>query len=744
MLNNIFHLFGIRHHGAGCSQSLLKALIALNPDLILIEGPPEAEDLIADVVHPEMEPPVTLLVYNPENPEQAVFYPFASFSPEWNALRYAVQNKVPVKFIDLPVAHKFALENNEDSLLPSPLLNDAQIPIYAPEDPLDWIGVSAGYEDGEAWWNHFVEERIDGVEIFAAIQEVMSAIRTEYDLIYPFKPKEALREAFMRKNMREAQKKGYKKIAVITGAWHSPALVSLEKEKEDNALIKSLPKIKTKTIWTPWTYQHLSFDSGYGAGIASPMWYEHLWKTPSEKRTIGWLAKAAAIFRSQDIDCSSAHIIEAVRFAEALSTIRGKHHAGIGELTEALETVVCMGNSAPLELIKNKLVIGEKIGNIPSTAEASPLQKDIEDTQKKLRLKPNLDSEIIKLDLRESSGLSKSHLLHRLNILEVFWGKKLTHSNKSKGTFHENWQVQWKLEFIVTIIAANKWGNTITTAASNKAVDFALTTKSLPELSNLISNILMADLPDVMEKVVLAMDNLCAATNDVEQMLQTLPALTNIVRYGNIRKTDSSMVNKLLDHLIPRAIIGLPNACSALNDEAAANLKNILFDTNQAISILENPVWDKEWNNALKKILQINPHGLIAGLSSRLLLDNKEESLENIALQMSQAMSSANPPSYSADWIDGFLNNNGIVLLYDNAIWGMLNQWVLELQEEHFYAVLPILRRTFAKFSTGEKQEIAKKAAQKQTTTIIQNNDYEEERSNLCLPLLKILLRTEQ
>jgi hypothetical protein len=39
-------LFGIRHHGPGCARSLLAALDALAPDVILLEMPPEAEPLL--------------------------------------------------------------------------------------------------------------------------------------------------------------------------------------------------------------------------------------------------------------------------------------------------------------------------------------------------------------------------------------------------------------------------------------------------------------------------------------------------------------------------------------------------------------------------------------------------------------------------------------------------------------------------------------------------------------------------
>ncbi|HSD47724.1 MAG TPA: DUF5682 family protein, partial [Pyrinomonadaceae bacterium] len=93
-------VFGIRHHGPGSARSLREALRALNPDAVLIEGPPDANDLIALAADAQMSPPVALLIYLPNEPKQAVYYPFAEFSPEWQAIQYALAQNVPVRFID--------------------------------------------------------------------------------------------------------------------------------------------------------------------------------------------------------------------------------------------------------------------------------------------------------------------------------------------------------------------------------------------------------------------------------------------------------------------------------------------------------------------------------------------------------------------------------------------------------------------------------------------------------------------
>src|SRR4051812_41942782 len=100
------HIFGIRHHGPGSARSVKRALEELRPDCVLVEGPPEADGLLPLLVHEEMRPPVALLIYAADSPSRAVYYPFAAFSPEWQAIRHALASKVPVRFMDLPQEHQ--------------------------------------------------------------------------------------------------------------------------------------------------------------------------------------------------------------------------------------------------------------------------------------------------------------------------------------------------------------------------------------------------------------------------------------------------------------------------------------------------------------------------------------------------------------------------------------------------------------------------------------------------------------
>ncbi len=101
-------ILGVRHHGPGSARAVGVALDEVQPDRVLIEGAPELDGVAALAASAAMHPPVAALVYAPDEPRRAAFYPFASFSPEWVALRWALRHGVPVSFADLPARHALA------------------------------------------------------------------------------------------------------------------------------------------------------------------------------------------------------------------------------------------------------------------------------------------------------------------------------------------------------------------------------------------------------------------------------------------------------------------------------------------------------------------------------------------------------------------------------------------------------------------------------------------------------------
>ena len=749
-------LFGIRHHGPGSARSLVRSLHALKPDIVLIEGPPEATETLSLLANADTQPPVALLIYPPDHLQQSAYYPFAIFSPEWQAIQYALTQQVPARFIDLPQTHQIAVRiaANEQAEKANGEIDKGHI-IH---DPLGMLAEAAGYTDKERWWEHMVEQRQDSTALFEGILEAMSAIRTDAesaqppDLSHPYFLREAQREAHMRKMIRKAKKEGFENIAVVCGAWHTPALREpFPTQKEDNVLLKNLPKIKVKATWIPWTYARLSTSSGYGAGISSPGWYEHLWHSSTRSHSptqsaIHWLTKVARLLRAEDLDASSASVIESLRLAEALAAIREASMPGLSELTEATQTVLCFGDPTPLKLIHRKLIVSDRIGQVSEKTPLIPLQQNLQQLQKRLRLKPTATEKPITLDLRKEIDLERSHLLHRLRLLNINWGTPQTTSGK--GTFKEAWKLVWEPELSVAIIEAGRWGNTVADAAIAYVCHQIENTgeeesADLPLLTRLLDRVLLANLPEAVTYLMHQLQNAAAVASDVTHLMGALPPLVNVLRYRDVRQTDSAMVSGVVDGLVTRICIGLPGACASLDDAAAEKMLSAIASTHSAIKRLQQSEHALAWSAVLRQLCDHESlYGLIAGYSCRLLLDEGSLSTEEAARRLNLALSIASEPAQAAAWVEGFLKGSGLLLLHDDVIWKVLDDWLIELSNETFIALLPLLRRTFSQFSPIERRQMGERVrvGQQAVRSDGLEREFDCDRANQSLPLLAQLM----
>lgn len=729
-----FQVYGIRHHGPGSARSLKNALESFAPDILLIEGPPEANPLLPMAIHPEMQPPVALLVYVPEEPRRAVVYPFAEFSPEWQAILFGLHRNIPVQFMDLPQEHWMALRAQEQAAPPSI------------GDPLAMLAQAAGVADGEQWWERVVEERGGDARVFPAILEAMTALREALAPDVAREAMEAVREAAMRTAIRFAQAEGHRKIAIVCGAWHSPALLDLTAEEHDRSLLQPLPHVSVSATWVPWSYGHLALESGYGAGIASPGWYDYLWTVP-DQTTVRWLSRVARLLRAEDLDASAAQVIDAVRLAESLAAIRGRARPTLQDLNESALTVFCFGDVLPLELIRQELIVGDKLGHVPSLAPIIPLQNDLADLQKRLRLPPTVEAKTYDLDLRQATDLARSALLHRLALLDVNWGR-LDRVRGAKGTFHEVWTLRWDPAFMVTLVQAARWGNTVAAAATSFAQYGAENANTLAELTALLDQILLADLPDAVPPAMTQIQARLAVSSDVAGLMDAVPPLARASRYGTVRDTsgtatlDRASFDAIVAGLVTRVCIGLPLACSLLNDDAAQEMLKRIEGMQESLSILQRGELTEEWQRTLMQVANQNGlHGLVAGRVCRLLMDRGAWSPADVARRLGLALSPGTDPTQGAAWLGGFLRGSGLILLHDEVLWNILDEWIMSLSAENFVAVLPLLRRTFAAFPFPERRQMGERVAHgKPTSRADTAAGVNAERANAVLPLVRQLL----
>jgi hypothetical protein len=703
-------VFGVRHHGPGSARRLIEALDALRPASVLIEGPSDASALLPMLADAAMVPPVALLTYAADDPGRALFWPFALYSPEYQAACWAIRNGAETRFIDLPANWRLAPADvaadeetaSDDTRDITPAADATALRLE--RDPIGVLAAAAGYEDGESWWRDVIEENPSPGPVFAAVADAMAALR---EVAPPPEGREAAREAHMRLEIAKTLKESDGAVAVVCGAWHAPALIRKVAASADRALLKDAPRLRTVSTWAPWTSPRLASGSGYGAGVTAPGWCAHIWETPQPNIAARWLVRIAAALRDQGHGASTASIIEAQRLAVALAAIRRRPAPGFEELREAAIACLCFGSPFVWDTIARGLLIGAEVGRIPDNVPLAPLLEDLQREQKRLRLKPEALDRELAVDLRSESGLDRSTLLHRLAILGVPWGK-LADAGRSRGTFRERWVLRWEPEFAVQLVENLIHGPTIAEAASGRMrADLAQATE-LSALADLVLAALTAQLPEAVEAGIARLEHRAGQTSDCLELLAALPPLARTARYGQARQTDEAQLEALLIRILAQGALALPYAARDLDQVAAAAMRRAILDADAAV-VLAEIVGDERaaWRAALRHLVddpQATP--LLAGAAARLLYEADELSPEDAADILGRMLSPGREVAAAAGFFEGFFDGAGERLIHDKPLRDSVDRWVRSLDGEHFTAHLPLFRRAFSNLDRTQRRRL--------------------------------------
>ncbi|HTW80078.1 MAG TPA: DUF5682 family protein [Terracidiphilus sp.] len=723
------HIFGIRHHGPGSAALLKRALDALEPACVLIEGPPEADGLIQFAGAPGMKPPVALLVHSSADANAAFFCPFAEFSPEWQAMRWAIARNKPVRFIDWPAGisihrlieqkekgpEEIEIEHDPDSRDPDPV----------DSDPLDSLAAAAGYSDGEALWNALIEQGRLGsnghdedasssLAVFAAIEKAMTEMRADSSITRSERSqqRDAQREAWMRIHVRQALKECEGPIAAIVGAWHVCELRRKASAAEDRMLVKDLACEKVEVTWVPWTNSRLSAGSGYGAGVISPGWYSHLWSLYSGARPTGaaefaaqWQARTTALLRQEGYAASTASAIEAARLCLTLASMRHRPVPGLEEMRESALATLFHGEEVPLRLIERKLYIGELVGEIDESVPQMPLARDLALWQKKTRLKPEDIETELRVDLRSEAGLIKSTLLHRLLILNVSWGK-LVEAESGRGTFREVWHIRWVPELSVSLAEALVYGGTIEQAASNRQLERAVKSTSISEQAELIRAALVADLPVAARACIERLQETAVQASEVTELMRAVVPLARVLRYGTARDLPEAELRSLIHALSVEVNSGVRLASHNLDDDAALARVGAMREYDEVLHLAADPALLESWRQQLAAMVGDDQVAAqVAGLSLRRLHDEIAWNLELVSSAFSLHTRGETPQRAGA-FLENFLAGGSEVLLQDQPLLQLLDEWLCELNGDDFIESLPLLRRSFSGFDAVARKRV--------------------------------------
>lgn len=698
--------FGIRHFSPAGAYFVRKFLNENRPDVVLIEGPADFDFLIDDIVSKNLLPPFAIMAYTKEVPIETVLYPFAVYSPEYQAILWARENNKECHFFDLESNIMLGLESkNEDEII-----SDAPDKIHDKEKTSDF--------DMESFWERVLEQSEDMNAYKSGSALFGESLRNEDEVSL----RDIIRESFMKRKIKEIIDSGIdsEKIVAITGAFHTSAIQSLDGAMTDKEY-DSLKKKDSNITLMPYSYYRLSKRTGYGAGNTAPAYYELLWqgfikndKTYHERKYLSLLAK---YMREHGGIVSSAQVIEATMLSRSIANLRGGSIPTLVDLKDA--GITCMGGGSFGEMAMGfaQSDIGTKIGVVPQESMKTSIQSDFLSRLKALKLEKykELVATPLQLDLRENLrvkskesaflDLNRSFFLYRLVTLGIDFAK-IERNRQDNATWAENWILQWTPEAEIQIVESVLKGDTIDEAVAfvlGERLDNAI---SISEIADIIEVAFNCGIPKIVEGAGRKLDEMASGAVSIHEIAVTTSKLSDMILFGDIRKLDRKPLEPIVKRLCIRAALILAGE-SACDDMAAV----ILVEDIQSIhnvfvlhDFLDKDLW-------FDKLIEVSNRDdlntKISGLATAILLDTGKTDENTLRIEVARRLSAGMPAELGANWFAGLSIRNHYALIGRLTLWESLSEYMDSLDEEEFRRSLVFLRRAFVDYSSKEKDMIA-------------------------------------
>ncbi|EFU75789.1 DUF5682 family protein [Lachnoanaerobaculum saburreum] len=698
--------FGIRHFSPAGAYFVRKFLNENRPDVVLIEGPADFDFLIDDIVSKNLLPPFAIMAYTKEVPIETVLYPFAVYSPEYQAILWARENNKECHFFDLESNIMLGLESkNEDEII-----SDAPDKIHDKEKTSDF--------DMESFWERVLEQSEDMNAYKSGSALFGESLRNEDGVSL----RDIIRESFMKRKIKEIIDRGIdsEKIVAITGAFHTSAIQSLDGAMTDKEY-DSLKKKDSNITLMPYSYYRLSKRTGYGAGNTAPAYYELLWqgfikndKTYHERKYLSLLAK---YMREHGGIVSSAQVIETTMLSRSIANLRGGSIPTLVDLKDA--GITCMGGGSFGEMAMGfaQSDIGTKIGVVPQESMKTSIQSDFLSRLKALKLEKykELVATPLQLDLRENLrvkskesaffDLNRSFFLYRLVTLGIDFAK-IERNRQDNATWAENWILQWTPEAEIQIVESVLKGDTIDEAVAfvlGERLDNAI---SISEIADIIEAAFNCGIPKIVEGAGRKLDEMASGAVSIHEIAVTTSKLSDMILFGDIRKLDRKPLEPIVKRLCIRAALILAGE-SACDDMAAV----ILVEDIQSIHnvFVLHDFLDKDlWFDKLMEVSNRDDlNTKISGLATAILLDTGKTDENTLRIEVARRLSAGMPAELGANWFAGLSIRNHYALIGRLTLWESLSEYMDSLDEEEFRRSLVFLRRAFVDYSSKEKDMIA-------------------------------------
>lgn len=736
--------FPVRHHSPTVARLLRAALRARRPRLVLIEGPSEANDLIRHVVDKRTEPPVAIyssyrdddnvlglngvLSPAPDIPARfAVWYPLTVYSPEYVAMKTAAEIGADVVFIDLP-HHAQIVRNDPGEPAPKrPPPTPDEDRLIATSGFYQALAAAAGFKSFPEAWDTLFEspETTDHEAYRRDLAAFCLAARITADPAAERAGETVERERHFLKAIREAlDARGLRpdQAAVVCGGFH------LFLDRDDPEPPPEPPAGTVYTSVVPYSYFRISELAGYGAGVRAPQFYQTCHDLTAAGRAnevamehaIGVLRR---VRRGGD-PLSTADAIAATHHAAMLARLRGRGHATLDDIEDALITCCCKGDPADegsnLRRAMDEAGVGTKIGKVTPALGRLPIVDDFHARVAELELGDVLGQErrhSLRLDKREAKDARRSAFLHRLGFLGVpFAALSATGGGFSGTIFREDWAIKWEPRTEPALIEQSLYGDTVESAALARLREaIAEAGTSAGQTCERLLQAVDMDLPELVQVAEVA----GAAAIDADPSFVSLAAALNhlslLDRYAGLRGLRRDVLEGLLVRAYDRACFALPDA-SFVPDEEHPKVVDAIVTVADLLQRSDPGRFDRDlFAAAARRAADESPAPFLRGAFLGLLCEIRELPADAMAAEVAGLAQAAPELMVAAgDLLDGMLAvSRTSILLGADALVAAVDDLLKAAEWDPFLTMLPRLRAAFERLNEPQRDSLAATVARR-------------------------------
>lgn len=758
-------LLPVRHHSPACAWHVKRFLENWKPDVVLIEGPDNANDRIPVMVSEETKAPFAVYYsyddasgqLSPEKEKYKCYYPFLDYSPELEALRTATKEGIPVAFIDMPYGDILAASKEGKGLL-----KEAEKSTYNDDYLLSRSAYvkelceKTGMRSFDEFWEKYFE--IDG--LYQEDEEWFGNLLVHCSLSRESTPKEELledgclqREAYMAQRILEFLEKisdgnvhEKKKLLVITGGFHTPGLAQRlspdikrsngNPEETQTLKLKKVP-VKDQAVYLmPYSMEGADALNGYASGMPFAGFYQSVWERLTdeevgatavyEETILEYLLRCGKAVRSKEGGISTYDEICGVSMAKGLATLRGKKQPGVYELTDAVLSCFVKGEYTiatdyPMHTLR-RLLIGDSIGALCKDANEPPILQDFRELCKDFGLKitSTLGEEVTLSVFAKKKHRQMSMLFHRLDFLSTSFARRLKgpnlQSGRDRNLMREIWKYKWSVQVMAALIDASVYGATIEEAVQGMIKQELKRELQAKDGALLLTKVFEMGLETQMESVYEKVKEILRVDTDFYSLAQALRLLTMLQELNDLYQNHMDL--QTVTGICCRKLIQLLPAMSSVKEENMAPCLEVLKTLYQVTgkrTLQDSLDLREDYLQALQQMntdheIQAGIHGCVQGIlygSNRVDMENIEKVCRGYLSGTREQMMK------TALFFRGLFFAAKDLVFVGNEFLEMLDTLLKRLDTEDFMKLLPELRIAFSYFTPGEVDRIAATVAGK-------------------------------